>query len=933
MNKKNLKFIALSFFIILFSSYASQETQEISSTRLDEFEARCLHEDVEAAVNDEFCLKEYQFLSSYLAQEEMSETNSCLHADTTPGLNQVNDLKDSISEAATELSCTEEDQEFVQNQCGDQLKCNMARSLVSATESLAPSFISNKVKSGLQSALKVEDSESCFDSAQPDCLSQIYHSFIGTLLATFDSLRDLGKVFTGAFWSIKNYLTNKSDDLHKAANTTQEEATSFIKNPGQFIYEKFLSFKSGVDSWMKNNLFCQEWEGAAYAKESTCLEPLEHYSCLDCNDGLNAFCAGAGFLLSEGLLNVATAGVATGVGFATRVGARVLGQTAQKISSKIPGLSAKLNERSRLKKRKAREKEAIRLARGPGILERTQEKVQAFAQMMGKTKVGAVAALAYRGVSKPVRVVDDLTNKTMESILTLAAKVPSTTRLGRTVKRLAVEDLRTIQGVRSARSNGARRALVASRVLKTGNRNRRRRAPTDPTPIPTTESKTHPHSQETAHQSQTNTHSENSENRLHENQGSHNERKDEQRTAQNDREREREHEDELRRKKEEEEQRRRERLQNIEAMTKAALAADLANKTAQMGSGDDTIEVSEVDNDTAVQNIINGESSLDEGGLEDQLNRRGLRQKEGESAKDLLKRKAKVYNDEQKREEIIKRLMGRRGLQEDEAQRYVNSQRDFINEKLKETHDPFKEQLRIGVRELSDRVEAMNNQLRDDTLEEKEEDEKEESLIERNALSTPQEKENNQNRAQALGSSRGSSGAPSSGRFPASSLSSAGGAFFPSSSSDAFVASSEIGVAEEIMEFDPSEEIKGREEKKEVTGNVPEADPEDQTDKEKPASSRLEKMELLSLLLLGLEEKKLTFSPLPTELNQLTRETLANHLKQTDLPVENFEFSSLQGLRQTYTIYKHKESHEIIVLNAQNAILKDIPADIISDYF
>ncbi|MCR9204154.1 MAG: hypothetical protein NXH75_06230, partial [Halobacteriovoraceae bacterium] len=472
IQRKFIKFFLVTVSCLLgFSIWGSQSNEEIvDEVRLLRFENRCMSEET---ANTQFCLKEYEVITQYIEGEETSLTvssSTCHNSIET--IERIIRLDNDFKDVQSELSCNEEDIEAVKQSCGKQFSCNMGRSVVTLVDSLAPQFLASKVKNGLSSLLSPEEGSSCLDEDQPDCLSEVYRSFVGSLVATATSFREIGKITVGAFSSLKSYLFDKSEDLHKAAETTQEEATSFMDSPGKYILEKLTKFKNSVDTWIKDTVFCQKWEEDPETKVTTCAEPLRGYSCLDCNDGVNAFCAGAGFLLSEGLITVATAGTLTGVGILARAGAQAgskyLARGAAALAERVPALS-KLSRNS---------KNTATAARKANLISIAKTKISHFTTYLKNSRLGRGVAKTNEVATLPLRLVDDLTQKTIEKVLSGATRVGGRTSLGRSIRVTAKSDLRAMRLAQRGSDNVVSAAgttskgLLGNKVVRLGNRHR-----------------------------------------------------------------------------------------------------------------------------------------------------------------------------------------------------------------------------------------------------------------------------------------------------------------------------------------------------------------------------------------------------------------------------------------------------------------------------
>ncbi len=942
VNKKPLRFISLLIGAFLFSQLTfSEEVQlQILESEVKEFEERCLDE---AATPSEYCIEEYERLNSAIHRMETEEIQTtCSEEESSALLTSLTSLKDTVSEAAGQLSCKDEDQKHVQKQCAPHLKCNLARSLITTTKSIAPAFIARKVEGGIQKMMGSGQPEQCLNTEQPDCLSQIYHSFVGTLLATFNSLKDIGKVFTGAFWSIKRYLSKKSDDLHSAADTTQSEASLFIQDPGKYIYDKFISFKNGVDGWMKNNLFCQQWEGEPYRRESKCTEPLEQYSCLDCNDGLNAFCAGAGFILSEGVLNIATAGVATGIGIGTRVSAKILGETAQLIATKVPVLARATN------RNKVSPTSASLLSKTSQNLGRAKEAVSQFAEKLAKSRAGQMAQKAAHLAMGPSRMVDKVTERTMRVILVRAAKTKGNSRLATALRQTAREDLRAIRGTAENLSSGARRTVMGARVVRLGNRNRPRHRGTPVAGSDVAGTAGHTSSGSTTgtnpgasghHDSQggkggtrTSPGPEQSDSRLRRDEETRR-REFEQRQADDDRRRR----DEKERRRQEEEDKR-DGGSIIPDLTKGLLAGDLLNKgynaaTSSYESGLATEE--------EVSQALSDESSYDESkSVTENLEARGVVPQDGKSVKDVVEQRAEQYNDPTQRRQVTDRLKETYGISEYDAQKVYDNQKDFYSKARQEFQDtPEAKRLKNRLSSMRSKIQAMNEEVASESIQEEEvTDLPVEELPE--AIPTPEERAKRATPSPTPQQAR-VLGGPTP--LPTRAIASTGafGQSGPSVTPDQDLA--QAAVDDYFVPTVNQEELATTEKKKEESQEDAAVVDKDETSEDilseedfkimeqrrEANKERVERMEVMALLLTALEGEGLDFFKVDPSQSVFLDEVL----NQKGMLIEDLELAVVASHEQKYSVYKNKETHEVFVLNQEGEVMSSLPSDIIKDYY
>ncbi len=339
----NICFKSLIIFIssiMVFSIFAEDETNE---ELLLKFENNCVHD---REIDQSQCEELMDQMQSVLTENNYEEASTV--SPTCDGVlseessvEEAEDLSDEVAAAASKMQCTMDDVAEVAKVCHIDIMCNLSRSVATAVDKVAPDFISKRIRGGIEAAMEdMPSSNKCMDSEESDCLTEVVTSFVANIVGTFNTLKDVAKAAVNTIWGIKDYLFKKSDDLHTAANSTTSELSKFIESPWGYIKEKFFAMKSAVDTWVKKEVFCQKWEGTPHSSE--CIEPLNEYDCLNCNDGMNAFCAGAGVFASEAVIAIGTAGTLTAANIAMKAGLKLgvsaSAKAAARISAKVPSL-------------------------------------------------------------------------------------------------------------------------------------------------------------------------------------------------------------------------------------------------------------------------------------------------------------------------------------------------------------------------------------------------------------------------------------------------------------------------------------------------------------------------------------------------------------------------------------------------------------------
>jgi hypothetical protein len=138
----------------------------------------------------------------------------------------------------------------------------------------------------------------------------------------------------GASYKIDNASSYKCVQLAKSGGGM---IANFIKDPTGSMKKFFNGIWTGINQWMMQDAFCQEWSGGAHV--SKCLKPSSGWECLSCKEKINGTCTIAGYLATELAAAFFTGGAATAVKM-TGVGAKIVSMLSK---------GAKLGKLSRAK--------------------------------------------------------------------------------------------------------------------------------------------------------------------------------------------------------------------------------------------------------------------------------------------------------------------------------------------------------------------------------------------------------------------------------------------------------------------------------------------------------------------------------------------------------------------------------------------------------
>ena len=932
--------------IIFIASLIAFNTWAVSEQEVEAFETECSSE---ASIQDPTCLRRYEEISVYVDENQdlagnTAEANACATPESQGPLLGINGLAEDLDEVSTKLSCTEEDANYVQDHCGKQMACNMGRSVVRIVGKVAPSFITSRVERSLGSVLAAEEGSQCLGGDQPDCVSEVYRAFISSLLSTLNSLRDIGRAAVGAFSNMRDYLFAKSDDLHTAAATSRSEASLFLDSPGKYIVNKLKSFKSGIDTWIKSQIFCQEWADDPESGERKCVEPLQGYACLDCNDGINAFCAGAGFFISEGLLTIATAGTFTGLGLAARVGATAVKgaslRGAHMLSAKVPALARLANRGT--KATQTTTSSASLIARTSNTFSRAKENVMRFGKYLSNSRVGRITGGAKDIVLAPVKIIDNMSTRAMQGVLIGASRVGGNNAVSQLVRQTARQDFRALRmagrGTDIGGSGGsiATRSLlgarVGSRIVRATNRRRtagKARRSVEESGLPHGRNNTGPET----HSANAHTGNQQAQvDRPADRNDTPNGGPDQERLANQRRDEDRDR----RERDDDSDQRERDRLEgsqlslgnssSVVRATRLAVIADLAAKGAKGLSAEDV--TAEAISDQAVQEVLEGteQAAIDpKRSLQEQLTERtGANFQTEDQAQGFVQDMRQVYQDPSNKDGIVERLMREKSLTREQASKVYESESGFYGNLAETKVDqatPYSEEVK-EVDSLLARISKLKEDIEKDDLPIN-------SEVAASPTAAPVDRQNPQIE-EDFRRTPPASPTSSPNSFVSSALPTSGNRSIAQSgfsSADSGGESDDESIISEALTSDAigevSEELVGPPAPVRIT-KVEEEDPVQR----QASLNRLASMEFLSLLLLELEGgKELPFrSPTPEELALVTPviPTLSATIELSSLQV-----TTLESRGERYFLFKDFKNKKTIVVNAQGSHLSNIPSDLI----
>lgn len=217
--------------------------------------------------------------------------------------------------------CTTQKKQEIKNKCNDELTCVFVGS--------ATGVFGLALESLLPSSMKMKD---C-NLGNDNCTTQLVTSFLDAAVTFF---RGSWELLKWAGTSIGNSVKDLWEHVVGAENhssTSQLALAKASEDPGIFEQLKndfpgtmkkiWQTFVASTKEWLKNDVFCQKWEGIARGPNSRCIKPTESFDCISCKSYVNGLCAISGTLVAEVVPAFLTGGIISavkyGVNSATKI--------------------------------------------------------------------------------------------------------------------------------------------------------------------------------------------------------------------------------------------------------------------------------------------------------------------------------------------------------------------------------------------------------------------------------------------------------------------------------------------------------------------------------------------------------------------------------------------------------------------------------------
>ena len=348
-----MKVVLFIFLILSFNSLASdidiaQVAQNLERS-METFEKECVNED--GSINNDkimpstlvSCADEQVFIQNQADLFERNFDENEINGDLsncTPVVEEeeIGFLTGLISNTTKKVTCKDRESFKQSEDCTKNWMCNGLRSILNL-DKLLPEMIRKPVRSYV--ADKGESiAPNCLAEGQPDCISELVTSLIGSLVETGKAIWNMLGATIDTLFSPSTWFDSASDKLHAASQASYDTVKKFIRNPGKWLVDFFSNIYNSTNKWIKSSVLCQKWSGTPHM--STCEEPLQSYDCLDCEDKVNGICSAVGVIASEVGVMVLTAGTGTVASVGAKVGAKVFSEVSKKAALKIKQKTPKL---------------------------------------------------------------------------------------------------------------------------------------------------------------------------------------------------------------------------------------------------------------------------------------------------------------------------------------------------------------------------------------------------------------------------------------------------------------------------------------------------------------------------------------------------------------------------------------------------------------
>lgn len=198
--------------------------------------------------------------------------------------------KVALPEFKKPLACTDEEKKVIRSKCGEEISCAIASTILSGPTALLETF-------GQKPGKCLASQNSCVTNF----ISALVDSLISLVTGIWDILGSIahwGGEKLANFWTYVTTVENKTSDAQHLINKMNQEDVKAVKtNPIQWITSLAKNIWSGIDLWMKEDIFCEKWAGIPRA--SKCEVPMRKLECLGCRTVIAGTCSVAGVIATE----------------------------------------------------------------------------------------------------------------------------------------------------------------------------------------------------------------------------------------------------------------------------------------------------------------------------------------------------------------------------------------------------------------------------------------------------------------------------------------------------------------------------------------------------------------------------------------------------------------------------------------------------------
>jgi hypothetical protein len=174
--------------------------------------------------------------------------------------------------------------------CAEELKCVIASTALSSVTLFREVVLKEKPAPCL--------------NTQNNCIANVISSLVKSLVSLVTGIWDLLGLAVnwagdklGQFWDYVKGIEDKTADAQHVLNKLSPEDLKQVKtNPVDWIKNLATNIWEGTNQWLKEDIFCEKWEGVPRA--SKCVTPSE-WGCMSCGTKFRGACSAVGVIAAE----------------------------------------------------------------------------------------------------------------------------------------------------------------------------------------------------------------------------------------------------------------------------------------------------------------------------------------------------------------------------------------------------------------------------------------------------------------------------------------------------------------------------------------------------------------------------------------------------------------------------------------------------------